>query len=184
MTSRRISIHEAPAWVSALGKEMHAAAVKGLYAAALRTVAHIQTSLIPAEPVPPVDRGAYRAAWVAKKLPNGALVANTLPYAAIIEDGARAENIKIGRTMIAALTAWVIRKGIGADRSGGRGAGGRFKAKSVTAEKAEQIAWAIAISMKKRGIFNRGQGLHILQKAERMIPRFIQEEIARELRRL
>ncbi len=86
--------------------------------------------------------------------------------AGIIEDGARAENIKVGKIMIDALEAWVKRKGIGKGEMEPR-----------------QIAWAIAISMKKRGIFNGGKGLKILAKAVVGIDRWFAEELKREIER-
>jgi hypothetical protein len=165
----KISISQAPAWVSMMGKEIKAAAVKGLYSAAVRTVSHIQTVVIPREPRVPVDRGIYRAGWRAEKLPDGAMVINTVPYASIIELGARAGNIKPGRKMIDALTEWVRRKGL---------------AKKGGTLEARQIAWAIARHMQKHGIFNEGKGLRILEKAVVQIPQFIDEEIRREIQKI
>jgi hypothetical protein len=193
MVSARIDIKQAPAWVLKLGKQARGAALRGLYSAGLRTVEHIQTSIIPTESPIPVDRGAYRAGWVCENVSGGVLIYNKMPYASIIEYGARAENIKIGRAMIDALTQWVRRKGIGA-YSTRRFKGGMEGSKPTLTQKvtlhrlkepeARQIAWAIAKSMQKNGIFNGGKGLRVLEKALRHAPRFIAEEIARELEQM
>jgi len=161
-----ISIFEAPRWVGLMGKEIRAAAKRGLLSAAIKTVNHIQTEVIPREPRIPVDRGIYRAGWRAVAIPEGAMVINSVPHAVLIEYGVRAANVKAGRKMIEALTAWVKRKGL---------------AKGANAA---SVAWAIAMSMKKKGIFDGGKGLHILGKASKKIPQFIDEEIRREIARI
>ena len=45
---------------------------------------------ISTKPRPPVDRGTYRRSFRVGKTPDGALVYNPLPYAAVIEFGRRA----------------------------------------------------------------------------------------------
>jgi len=164
--AKRIDVSQAPSWVALMGKEVRAAAMRGLYSAAVRTVAHIQTVVIPSEPRVPVDRGLYRAGWRAVRIPEGAMVINTVPHAVIIEYGVKAENVRAGRKMLDALADWVRRKGLEKSETGAR-----------------RVAYAIAMSMKRKGIFNRGAGLHILGKAVRQIPRFISEEVAREIRK-
>lgn len=165
--AKRIDISQAPAWLASMGSGVKVAAMRGLYSAAIRTVQHIQTSVIPAEPRVPVDRGIYRAGWRAEHIPEGALVVNRVPHAIFIEYGVRAANVKPGRAMIDALAEWVRRKGIEKSGTGAR-----------------QVAFAIAMSMKKKGIFNGGNGLRILEKAARRIPRFISEEIGREIEKV
>ena len=172
--TERVDIAEIPAWIKKLEGRLHEAALRGLLAAALRTKAHIITSVIPQEPRVPVDRGIYRAGWQVQKLNNGAYIYNPTPHASIIEDGARAENIKIGAAMIQALIAWVKRKGLTTSKKG----------TSAWAGEAESIAWAIAKNMQKNGIFNKGHGLGIMRKARTAIPRFITEEVTRELKRI
>jgi hypothetical protein len=172
MPTHRIELEDAREWWGEKVEGLREAALRGLYGAALRTVQHIQTSIIPNEAHPPVDRGAFRAGWRAAKLSNGALVQNTLPYASVIEYGAHADNVKISRPMIEALTEWVKRKGLAGNRRGAD-----FDTNS------RNIAWAIAVSMKRRGIF-APQGLRVLEKAEKKIPQFIQEEVKREMDRV
>ena len=167
----RLTIEQAPAWVARLGERHRRAALRGLLGAAQRTVEHV-VELIAREPRVPVDRGIYRAGWRARALPDGAMVSNDTPHAALIEDGVRGENVKPGRAMIDALAAWVARKGL---TGGARG--------EERAAAARQIAWAIAKSMQAKGIFSGGKGLQIFERARKRIPEFIDEEVMRELSR-
>ncbi len=169
------------------------AAIKAAVAStALRTVGHIQNELIPNEEPQPVDTGAYRAGWHV----DGSDVVNTLPYATVIEGGARGANIKIGHAMIKALKLWVLRKGFfgrgravsGATRGIKEGAFGVGKAGRAAAnieQQAESVAWAIAVAMKKRGIFNRNgsKGLRIAERATQFALKVLPEEMAREVGR-
>jgi len=143
------------------------AAERAVLATAARLISHIQNDVIPKEDPKPVDRGLYRAGWRMKAIRKGAEVYNTVPHAPIIEYGARAQNIKIGRVMIDALERWVIRKGI-AGKADARG-----------------VAFAIANSLKKKGIFNRGGpgGLRILEKALVKLGDFLSREFPVEIRR-
>ncbi len=155
----------------------HCAAERAILASALAVVAKIVNVVIPAEPRQPVDRGAFRAGWRAKAVSKGAQITNTMPYSEVIEYGARAENIKIGRKMIEALAEWVLRKGLVGK---GKGKAGKIAAKAA----AIGMAWAIAQSMKKKGIFNGGTGLRVLEKGlkgiEEIFARELKTEIGRE----
>lgn len=152
-----------------LSEEIRKAARRALHSAALRAVQYITTELIPqVKPHEPVDRGAYRAGWRVKKTERGADIINTLPYAPIIEYGARPENIKIGHAMISALSEWARRKGIAGPEPGD----------------ATRIAFAIATAMKTKGIYNQGRGLRILEQAVAKIPAFLDEEFAREVKKI
>jgi hypothetical protein len=167
----KISIQHAPKWVTELEGKLNKAAKRGLFSAAQRVVSVIQNEIIPSEPRVPVDRGIYRAGWRARVIPDGALVYNGTPAAAVIEDGGRAENVKVGRAMINALAEGVVRKGLtGAAKNEEKAQAGR------------QIAWAIAQSMKKKGIFG-GVGLGIMRKARARIPELIDEEVRAEIKR-
>lgn len=175
------SLAEADKWLSVVSVTMKEAALRGLNSAAQRTVSHIQTEVIPVCVPEPVARGAYKAGWHVTPLHNGAEVTNSVPYANLIENGVRAENVKIGRGMIEALTEWVRMKGVGGKVTVSKG--GLRKVKKATVDEARAIAWAIAMSMKKKGIFNGGQGFKVLEKAGKMIPRFIREEVVREMKK-
>jgi hypothetical protein len=155
----------APELIEKAGEKWLQAARKGCLSAAMRGVQTIITEIIPSRTPQPVDRGTYRAGWRAYHAPYGALIENIEPHAPIIEGGARAGNIKIGKAMIAALAEWAARKGLAA------------KGKD-----AERVAWAIAKAMKRRGIFNQGRGLEILgELVERYLPQIMQEEISAEI---
>jgi hypothetical protein len=173
------SLAEASSWLKHLSKGMEDAARRGLLSAAQRTVAHVQNDIIPATVPTPVARGVYRAGWVANATPKGAEVVNDVPHAAFIEEGVRGANVKIGRAMIEALAEWVRMKGLG-----GRvvvGKSGVARLQRVSADEARQIAWAVAKTLQKKGIFDGGKGLGIFRRAQAMIPQFIREEVQREL---
>lgn len=157
---------------------MRAAAIRGLRSAALRTVQEIQTRIIPETHPEPVDRGAYRAGWHVREEKEGALIENTAPHASFIEYGVRGAAVKIGRAMIDALQAWVMRKGL-VGKLGRRGTRKRVAQESD----ARATAWAIAVAMQKRGIFNKDRrgGLRVMERAAKLIPRFMAEEIQREI---
>lgn len=156
-----------------LDRGFEKAAERAMVAAAAKLVSTIQNEIIPKEDPQPVDRGLYRAGWRFKKIPKGAEVFNAVPHAPIVEYGARAANVKVGRAMINALTAWVLRKGI---------VSGKGKAAK---NEARQVAFAIANSMRKKGIFNRNgkEGLRILEKALERLGDFLSEEFPAEIRR-
>lgn len=168
--------------------EMKKAAHAGLLAAAHRIVEHIVANIIPNLDRPPVDRGIYRAGWRARRISEGAIVENVAPHAPFIEYGVRAAHVKPGREMIDALTKWVQRKGIGGRTvisSNTKSSAGLFGTRHVKASttEARSIAWAIAKDMQKRGIF-APKGLQVLEKASKDFPRFIREEVIRELAKL
>lgn len=145
---------------------------KALVKSAMRGVQMIVSRIIPSRSPQPVDRGVYRAGWHWRKMATNtsssisAFIENNEKHAQFIEYGVRAENVKVGRQMIDALTEWVIRKGIAED-----------------ADEARGIAFAIANNMKTRGIFNKfaeGNGLHILgELVEGPIQKIMKEEMAR-----
>lgn len=155
--------------VEKMGLRAKRAVAKGLWSAAIRGVQVIQTQLIARATPSPVDRGLYRGGWRHGPLHEGGeLVGGELwnpeHHAAIIERGARASNVKIGRAMIDALEEWVRRKHVG------------------DPEAARSTAWAIATDMKRRGIFGP-KGLRILEDLMvRLMPGIAAEEIRREFR--
>lgn len=169
---------ELPAFHGWLSDAIKNGVRKGALSAAERLVEIITTEIIPDGNPPPVFMGAYRAAWHAEPTPEGADVVNTIPYAPIIEYGARGENIKISKPMLDALTEWVVRKGL----VGKPGHTGSTKSQQQAVQ-ARSIAWAIAVHMKKTGIFNREgqQGLRIGEKALVKGRSMIAGEIAREI---
>jgi hypothetical protein len=163
-----------------LQKGLAGAARRGVLSAAYRTLTEVKGRIIPDQNPPPVDQSTYLNAWQVQETPDGADLYNAAPHAPIVEWGARAENIKISIAMIEALTEWVIRHGMVPRPKGGAQATGE------AANQARGIAWAIAISMKSRGIFNREgqQGLRIGEKAAAFFRTIVQREIAREVENL
>jgi len=172
------SVDEFDAFKSWANNGITNAVMRGFLSTAQRTVQYITTDLIPGEEQPPVFNRAYAAGWRAEKTAKGADVVNTIPYASVIEDGARPEKIKISSAMIAALTEWVRLKGlVGKPRTG-------MKRQEQMVE-ARNIAWAIALHMKQVGIFNRNgrKGLKIAARAKVKAREYLPEEVRRELRR-
>ena len=186
MPTIKFDISQADEVARHLGLSIDKAAKRAVLSLAVRIVQHITTYIIPRESPQPVDRGAFRAGWRAKKEPDGASVKNTLPYAGVIEYGARAENIKIGRKMIDALTAWVIRKGIGLSRNVASRRVNRAQMQFYLQWQARRVAWGIAMSMLKKGIFNRQDargGLRVLEKALKIAEHAFADELRREIER-
>jgi hypothetical protein len=144
-----VPLSKAAAQFDTLHGEMLQAAYQGLILAGARSLQIITTEIIPKRIPQPVDRGVYRAGWKLRIGPDYVEIYNDEPVASIIEEGARAGNIKPGRAMLEALARWALRKGL---------AGSEREAMST--------AWAIARTMQRKGIFNRDgqQGLGILRE--------------------
>ena len=174
----RVEIKDSRVVTDAVREAVRRAGRLGTLSAAARLVQVIKSRLIPAEDPPPVDQRAYSNAWDFEPTATGARVYNDSPHAPVIEYGARAENVKVGRAMIDALAEWAVRKGLV-----GRGRGS-IQARSAEQE-AQSFAWAVATNMRKRGIFNRGsEGLGIARKASALAPALVEQEIRAELAEL
>lgn len=164
-----IELKDAAAMVDELGREVERAALRGLHSAALRGVQTIQVLIVPSRTPQPVDRGLFRAGWRAYFDVAGKAVTieNNEPHAVFVEEGVRADRVRIGRLMLDALASWIVRKGI-----------------ASPAESAS-VAWAIAKRMQRRGIFRGGTGFKILEELVReYLPWFIEEEVQREIGRI
>lgn len=166
-----IKLKDTHAYFNRLSDSMMRGARRGLRKAGERCVQKIVAEIIPSRSPEPVDRGTYKAGWKTDVVDeNTVAVLNPEAHAAIIEYGARAENIKIGTAMLTALSEWAIRKGIASDE-----------------EEALDVAWAIAKSMQKKGIFNNykaGRGLHILgELIDSYAEDILREEVSREINR-
>lgn len=148
-----ISLKSAGGWVDHIRVDMQKAGMKAALSAAMLGVRNIQSVIIPSFAHPPVNRGTFKAGWKFEKTDKGARVYNRVyPQSPLIEFGVRGANVKIGYAMIIALMEWVTMKGLG------------FKNPDDTLK---SVAWAIAKSMKRRGIFNLGstEGFHIIDQA-------------------
>lgn len=217
-----------------IAREMSSKIVTAFRNAGLSTIVRaaevMRTELIPQNlPRQPVDRGIYQAGW---RLDTGAMpkevsLVNTVLYAPIIEYGARAANIKVGKKMLDALTEWVVRKGIVRTKIKTGGGGrkskshaeakkaslidksnelmnllsmlegevkqkridaptvknekGQHSIKAVSNAEARQTAWAIAMSMKKHGIFNQGKGYRLAEQLAKRLPAMFRVELRDEL---
>lgn len=167
MTDWVVPLAKAAAQFEGLKAEMKAAAFRGLVAAGARGLQVIIVEIIPKRIPQPVDRGLYRAGWKLRVFTDSVEIYNDEPVASIIEDGARASNIKIGTAMLEALASWALRKGLASD-----------------GKEATRAAWAIARAMLKKGIFNRDgkQGLGILRElVEVKLDNIIETEVLRAL---
>jgi len=187
MPSTVIPLSEAGPWVAALGKRMPEAAKRGLLAAANRLVGTIKQLELP------TDRGIARAGWRAEPIENGAAVFNTVLQAVLQEGSVRGENVKVGRAMIDALAAWARRKGLEPDQEQGeRPTSGKARTEQQVQRRIKppeeayrSIAFAIANSMKKRGIFYPElRGLKTLERTTKTLgPDYVRQEVVREIRR-
>ncbi len=172
-------IEDANLFLAYVHASMKEAAKKGLLSAAIRTVSDVQNVAIPSTAPMPVDRGIYKAGWKAEAIENGAKVYNDVPYAAIIEDGGQAKNVVLGRKLIDAIAQWVQRKGIGGTTTVSKS--GIARVAKVSKTEAVGIAFAIVKSLQARGLF-RGTGLQVFARVARNIPKYIEEEVAKEFR--
>lgn len=151
MASVVVPLRMAPGMMEELKAEIRQAAFKGLILAGLRGYQKLITQIIPRRIPQPVDRGVYRAGWKFKVLSDAVEIYNDEPHAVFIEEGVRAKNVKVGQLMIDALAAWALRKGLASNQ-----------------KEARSTAFAIAMKMKKVGIFNKSgpykNGLGILKE--------------------
>ena len=163
MAGNVVELDKADVWLRDVEVQFRRSAVKGLHAAALRGVQMIVTQIIPARSPQPVDRGVYRSGWRPVLRADGADIENLEPHALFIEEGVRAANVKIGRPLIQALAEWAVRKRL------------------ATPKNAVSVAWSIAKTMQRRGIFGQ-RGLGVLRElVDNHLEQIIQEEVAREM---
>jgi hypothetical protein len=155
--TKTISLHMAPTFFQGVAKDLRKIARDCALTACARGAEELQVKIIPSlKPHPPINRRLYLNSWRYEFTKNGARLFNREKVAPLIEFGVRAENVKIGRAMIAALSEWVAMKNLLKDNSNAS-VEDRQATKSV-----QSVAWAIAKKMKRRGIFNNGQGFHVL----------------------
>jgi hypothetical protein len=167
-------------YVGTLSDDMIEAGRIGMLKAAERGVQTIVCQLIPSRSPQPVDRAIFKAGWKTERIDdNTVAIFNPEPHAPNIEFGVRAENIKVGRAMLKALTEWALRKGIVGNKDVVKNAKGGVAG-------TPPVVWAIVNAMKKRGIFNRNgkQGLRIMDElVEKHINLYLREAIALEIKR-
>ena len=166
-----IKLEAAPAWIDRLKVNTHKAGMQAAMDAARKGWRDIVAVILPSFGTQqPVGRGTYKAGWRAEATPRGARVYNrTYPQAPLIEYGVPASNVKPGRAMREALEEWIHVKGLSP----------RDPKMSILS-----FAWAIAMSLKKHGIFNGGRGLHIIDKAVPIMVKEFGEAFKRRVDRL
>lgn len=151
-------------YMATLGSRFHAAAVKGMRRAALRTQQHVQKRTGQVPPANPqqvgtggaVNTGMYKRAWKYSPTPDGAVVFNAMPYAGVIEYGRRGNS---AMPPLKAIEDWARRR------------------LGLSQKEAKRAAFPIAKAIAKRGL----QGRYVLTGAELDIQRFVQEEVQAEL---
>ena len=168
--------------VKSIFRELFAGSLnEALLSAAYKVQQLITTELIPAATPSPVDRGFYNAAWrVRSGVEDGqtfAEVLNDVKHALFIEYGVKSDRVRPGKAMHDALTEWVIRKGLAAGRQVMSDGSTRRKNKTTENFEAASMAYAIMMTLKKNGIFDRGEGLKIAQKARERVPAIVMEEL-------
>jgi hypothetical protein len=158
--AKSIDLNQAAGAVGSLRKQLYDAQVKGCLAAAMKGVAYIKTTAIPAAKPMPVDRGHYRMQWNFEPLPNGAAIFNKSkpPHvpAGVIEWGIR-PGAKTSRAGKKAIAEWGVRKGI--------------------VDKKHSMGFAFCVA-RKVALSGR-KGLRILEHSMTRIKQFQTEEIAR-----
>lgn len=161
-----MKLERAPGEFRRRGEGVQAVIKRALLSAARRGVTDIVSNIIPSTVIegrsaPPVDRGPYKAGFRASPTMNGARIHHIIPtLAAIMEFGVRAGNVKIGRKMIKELSAWVHRHSLENEK-----------------ESSEQIAWAIAKTMQRKGMAPR----RVMEREKPRVAQFAKEEIERML---
>ncbi len=176
---KTFSLHDSVGIHKELTGWLKGAGLVALTASAHRIVEKIITDIIPNTSPSPVDRGAYRAAWRVRDMDDGSVIENVSKHGPFVDLGVPGARVRVGKKMIVALTAWVIRKGMVGSSSV------KTKRRRVSASDKKQavgIAWAIAKSMQKNGIFNHGKGLRVLERALVGVDVIIREEYARAMK--
>jgi hypothetical protein len=164
-----VGLKEASSFFEKLGVDFPAAAKRGLVSAANEGLQVILTQIIPSRSPVPNDMGLYRTGWKvdSSEPADGATIYNDEPHAVFIEEGVRSGNVRIGRAMLDALSAWAVRKGL-----------------AEAGEDALEVAWAIARAAQSRGFFEM-TGLGVLRElVEQHLPGLIERNVADELRRV
>lgn len=184
----KFEVEQHPEFISWVSKEVHGAMHKAMLVTASRVVHRINTEIIPGiSPHQPVDRGTARAGYRVETIGNRVYIVNHVLHALFMEEGVRAENVKPGRAMIAALAAWAKRKGLDVSKYQSSAMSTKRESLSIGSEPYTKLAWGIAKSMKKKGIFgaqNTPSGLQIIHKAMSNVKTWLSDEMKRELSKI
>ena len=125
---RHVNYRDVAKFIPSIAKSRHVAAVRAIRST-MQTRARVivREEINATRPNIPVDRGDYLRSWRAENVEDGAKVFSTSPYASVVDGGRRPGTMP----NVQALIGWAHRHGM---------------------EPAKNAAWAIAISIKKRGI--------------------------------
>jgi hypothetical protein len=154
------------------------AAIRGLQSAGVKFTAAMKTEFIPRSGLRRY-RGIYAASWKSMKLVDGVMIYSDAPHAPLIEYRVR-PGMKIGRRLIEALLEWVTKLKVANTRY--RTKKGKVRVHRATETERRRLAWAIAMSMQKRGMW-QPIGLRIFTRALTRLPKYVHEEIRREMLR-
>lgn len=153
--SQRVTFAQLPGMLQARLEAQHRSVVQVTHEAAQMGLLRIDQSIVQSEPHKPVDQGFYRASHQVDLDNHGATIGSDAPYAAVIEYGARPFMPPID-----ALYRWAYRKfrvqlvrQYRVERSkGNRSRAGQEGYRQL---QAENIAWAVARKIARKGIAPR-----------------------------
>jgi len=161
MPSQDFTLEQWQEWMSRQAKVMGQAGVVALRATAHRFHALVVENIRSAEPRPAVDTGELLRSEKVTHRPDGAVVENTAPHAAVMEHGARPFT-----PPMAPLLAWAARKSRGSTRPG--------KKRENAAKLLARRAW---VAIRRRGI----EGRHFHEKALKHVPRVLESEVRKAI---
>lgn len=154
MTTIKLTPDQLASSLGRLFKSYREAQKRGLVNAAMKGHSWIITKLIPSIEPKPFDTGAFRAGWNFKVIDTGAIIYNPVPHAPFINFGVPKPRVSAKH-----LVEWVVRKRI------------------ADAKDAPRVAWLIAKSINKRGLFMSPQ-FRITQRA---VDEFLVQEVATQV---
>jgi len=154
----KISIRDFAGKVEALGPELEAAALRGIYSAALRLEGMVVDSIAATTPYPPQDTGELSRSVTTTKKKNGATVQANAPHAPFMEYGTRPHF-----PPLQPLAEWAYRKGL-----------------ADSEEEAMGVALAVARKIAKKGIAPRFFMKRAIEELERQ--HIVEKEIIHELK--
>lgn len=156
MATIKVDLKNYAAYQMKLGKEMHAAVLRGVRDGAARCIPILQAAT---EQAPPAsqggaprafDTGNYKRSWKVVPTEDGANVFNDAPYASVIEDGRR---VGARQPPLSAIEAWARRK---LYSDSGKGKLGPKLTPKRRASMAAAAAFPIARAIARRGLKPRG----------------------------
>lgn len=166
MTTVHLKLEDLAPVYKRMGPRAVAAAKRGALRGALRAVSTLQRATGMALPANPgqvgvggaLNTGHYKRSWKAEKLPDGARVHNSAPYAGVIEHGRRAGS---AFPPLKEIERWAQRR------------------MGLNPKEAKAAAFPIARAIARRGLIAR----KVLGNAQAEIEKGFLEEVKKELER-